>query len=316
MKKYLNLLAMLCLIGSNDAWAQNETDSSASVWQSMDSNQLTLLIILGVILGVILLLLILMVYLMSFMSTILKKEGSSLVHSPGLVEEPSWWETFKERFVTGKVDKAYGSEEKAKMMVDHSYDGITELDNFMPPWLQYVFIGTVVYAIGYFVYYTVLGTGLTGLEEYQEELRIEAIAASNRSASALASIDETSVVFDESAGALTSGKTIFEGNCAACHAADGGGGVGPNLTDAYWIHGGGIADVFKVVKYGVIEKGMVPWEDQLSPQEIQNVSSYILSMGGTTPAAPKAPQGEIYSGAQEIEEAPIVADSTAVAVSE
>ena len=303
MKKYLTLLTVLFLGYSPSLLAQTE-----SSLQSMDQSQLSLLIILGVILGVIVLLLILMIYLMSFMATVLKKEN------PSLADEPSWWETFKERFVTGKVDEAFGSEEKAKMMADHSYDGITELDNFMPPWLQYVFLGTVVFGVGYFVYYTVLGTGLTGVEEYQEELRVEAIAAEIRQASNLASIDESSVVFDESAGALAAGKTIFEANCAACHAADGGGGVGPNLTDAYWIHGGGIADIFKIVKYGVIEKGMVPWEDQLSPVEIQNVSSYILTLGGTSPANPKDPQGEIYEGAPAVDDPePTVLDSTVVA---
>jgi cytochrome c oxidase cbb3-type subunit 3 len=276
----------------------------------MDSNQLTLLIILGVVLVLIVLLLILMIYLMSFMATVLKKENPTLVATG-----PSWLETFKERFVTGKVDEAYGSEEKAKVMVDHSYDGITELDNFMPPWLQYVFIGTVVYGIGYFVYYTVLGTGLTGVEEYQEELRVEAIASEIRQANNLASIDENTVTFDESAEALASGKTIFDGNCAACHAQDGGGGVGPNLTDDYWLHGGGIADIFKVVKYGVIEKGMVPWEDQLTPVEIQSVSSYILTLGGIAPANPKAPQGEIYEEAPSPDPAPTVTDSTLVAFS-
>jgi cytochrome c oxidase cbb3-type subunit 3 len=309
MKKYLTLLSLLFLGGSLDLFAQSNSESAPSAWQAMDSNQFTLLIILGVILGVIVLLLILMIYLMSFISSVMKKEN------PSLVDEPSWLETFKERFVTGKVDEAYGADEKAKMMADHSYDGITELDNFMPPWLQYVFIGTVVYGIGYFVFYTVLGTGLTGVEEYQEELRVEAIAAEIRQANNLASIDENSVVFDESAGALASGKTIFDGNCAACHAQDGGGGVGPNLTDTYWIHGGDIADVFKVVKYGVIEKGMVPWEDQLSPAEIQNVSSYILTLGGTAPANPKDPQGEVYEGAPSANPAPALTDSTLVAFS-
>lgn len=310
MKKNLTLLSFIFLGGSLDLFAQSESDTFLSAWQAMDSNQLSLLIILIVVLGLIVLLLILMIYLMSFMAAVLRKESPAQV-----IKERSWWETFKERFVTGKVDEAYGSDEKAKMMVDHSYDGITELDNFMPPWLQYVFIGTVVYGIGYFVYYTVLGTGLTGVEEYQEELRVEAIAAEIRQASNLASIDENSVVFDESAAALASGKTIFDANCAACHAQDGGGGIGPNLTDAYWLHGGGIADIFKIVKYGVIEKGMVPWEDQLSPVEIQNVSSYILTLGGTSPAIPKDPQGEIYEGVPSSEPATAVTDSTLVALS-
>jgi cytochrome c oxidase cbb3-type subunit 3 len=302
MKKLFSLLALLGGLAL-PALAQTEESTWYSAVMAMDSNQLALLIILGVVLVIILLLLILMVYLMSFMAAVFKKEN------PALANEPSWWDSFKERFVTGKLDAVGGKEEKAKMMSDHSYDGITELDNFMPPWLQWVFVGTIGFAVIYFVDYTVLGSGLTGEEEYQEELRLESIAAEVRKTSMLASIDETTVVLDESDATLSSGKSIFETNCAACHAADGGGGVGPNLTDEYWIHGGSIQDVFKVVKYGVVEKGMIPWQDQLSPEQIQQVSSFILKLKGTTPATPKAPQGELYSATPA---AAPVTDSTAV----
>ncbi|SFB52900.1 cbb3-type cytochrome c oxidase N-terminal domain-containing protein [Algoriphagus aquimarinus] len=306
MKKYLTLFALIGLMVSPSAWAQTEASSGGMM--SMDSNQMALLIIIGVIIGVIILLLILMIYLMSFISAVFRKEN------PALAEEPSWWDSFKERFVTGDIEEEQAHE---KLMSDHSYDGIQELDNFMPPWLQYVFIGTIVFAVGYYANYTVFGIGMTGIEEYEEELRIEAIAAESRSLTADASIDETNVTLDDSGPALGAGKTIFEANCAACHAIDGGGGVGPNLTDKYWLHGGDIKDVFAVVKYGVIEKGMVPWEDQLNPKEIQEVSSYILSLQGTTPAAPKDPQGELYSGGSTSEsEAPAesmtAADTTAV----
>ncbi len=304
MKKYLTLFSLIGLMVSPSVWAQTEASSAGML--SMDSNQMALLIIIGVIIGVIILLLILMIYLMSFISAVFRKEN------PELAEETSWWDSFKERFVTGDIEE---EQAKEKLMADHSYDGIQELDNFMPPWLQYVFIGTVVFAIGYYANYTVFGFGMTGVEEYEEELRIEAIAAESRSLTADASIDETNVTLDDSGPALSAGKTIFEANCAACHAIDGGGGVGPNLTDKYWLHGGDIKDVFTVVKYGVIEKGMVPWEDQLNPKEIQEVSSYILSLQGTTPAAPKDPQGELYSGGSTNEsEAPAesitAADST------
>lgn len=303
MKKLFSLLAILGL-SSIPVWAQTEESNWYTTLQAMDSGQLTLLIILGIVLAVIVLLLILMVYLMSFMAAVLRKDN------PSLVQESSWWSSFKERFVTGKVDEVGGKEEKAKMMSDHSYDGITELDNFMPPWLQWVFIGTVVFAAVYFVNYSVIGNGPTGVEEYEEELRLEAVAAEYRQANMLAGIDETSVVFDESEGALGAGKTIFETNCAACHAADGGGGVGPNLTDDYWIHGGSISEVFKIVKYGVVEKGMIPWQDQLSPEQMQQVSSYILSLNGTSPAVPKEPQGELYSPIPA--EAVPVTDSTSI----
>ncbi|MCE7054838.1 c-type cytochrome [Algoriphagus sp. AGSA1] len=283
MKKYLTVLTLCSLMFSNPLLAQDE--SISSVVQGMGATELTIFIIIGVILGVILLLLVLLLYMLSFISEVFRKEN------PQLAEQPGWWESFKKRFVTGDVKEELSQD---KLMDDHSYDGIQELDNFMPPWLQYVFSGTIVLAIVYFGYYTVLGYGKTGVEEYEEEIRIAAIEAEARGASALASVDETNVEVDYSDVALSSGKTIFDTNCAACHASDGGGGVGPNLVDQYWIHGGDVKDLFKVIKYGVIEKGMVPWEDQLNPQQIQAVSSYILSLQGTTPAAPKAPQGELY----------------------
>lgn len=303
MKNILTLfVALIGLVLSSSAYAQ-EASSSYDKLMSMDKNQLTLLIILGVVLGVIILLLILVIYLMSFITAVFKKEN------PAFADEPSWWESFKEKFITGDVEEE--AVEKREM-TDHSYDGITELDNFMPPWLQYVFLITAVFGVGYFINYSVLGYGKTGIEEYEEELRIEAIASEERKANAVAGIDESTAIFDESAGALSSGKTIFEGNCAACHAADGGGGVGPNLTDEYWLHGNSIKDVFTVIKYGVVSKGMVPWQDQLSPEEIQQVASFVLSLKGTTPANPKDPQGELVGStpAEVMESSP--ADTTAV----
>lgn len=305
MKKPFTIVALLGLT-SVPVLAQTTDANWYSKLQAMDSSQLALLLMMGVVLLLILLLLILMAYLMSFMSAVLRKDN------PSLANEPSWWESFKEKYVTGKVDEVGGKAEKAKLMGDHSYDGITELDNFMPPWLQWVFVGTVVAAAIYFVHYTVLGNGPTGIEEYQEELRLEASAAEIRKANQTAGIDENTVVFDESTAAIGAGKTIFETNCVACHAADGGGGVGPNLTDEYWLHGGSIKEVFSVVKFGVIEKGMIPWQDQLSPEQMQQVSSYILTLRGTTPANGKAPQGEPYS-AEPAGAAPVT-DSTAVIV--
>jgi cytochrome c oxidase cbb3-type subunit 3 len=298
MKKPLAILTIMGL-SSVPVFAQTAEANWYTTLQAMDSSQLVLLVMMGVVLSVIILLLILMGSLMSFLSAVLRKEN------PSLADEPSWWESFKERYITGQIDEVGGEEEKAKLMSNHSYDGITELDNFMPPWLQWVFVSTVVIAVAYFVHYSVLGNGATGIEEYQEELRVEALAAEIRKATQAAGIDENTVVFDESATAIGAGKTIFETNCAACHAADGGGGVGPNLTDEYWLHGGSIQEVFTVVKYGVIEKGMIPWQDQLSPEEMQQVSSYILTLRGTVPANPKAPQGEPNSNS------PSDADSTA-----
>ncbi|MEN2280929.1 cbb3-type cytochrome c oxidase N-terminal domain-containing protein [Algoriphagus sp. SE2] len=306
MKNILTLLfAFVSLMATNSVLGQEVESSSYNKLMEMDENQLTLLVIMGVILGIIILLLILIIYLMSFISAVFKKEN------PAMAEEPSWWDSFKEKFITGDVEEE--AIEK-KQMADHSYDGITELDNFMPPWLQYVFLITAVFGIGYFINYSVLGIGKTGVEEYEEELRIEAVLAEERKANAAAGIDETTVVFDESANSLASGKVIFEGNCAACHASDGGGGVGPNLTDDYWLHGNTVNEIFSVIKYGVVSKGMIPWQDQLSPEEIQNVSSYIITLNGTTPANPKDPQGELVGGSSG-SDMEAETDSTAVIAS-
>ncbi|KAA3624060.1 MAG: acyl carrier protein [Bacteroidetes bacterium] len=108
-------------------------------------------------------------------------------------------------------------------------------------------------------------------------------------------IDENNVVLLTDAASLARGKEIFEANCAACHGTKGGGAVGPNHTDNYWIHGGSIQDVFKTIKYGVQEKGMISWQNQLRPEDIQKVASYVLSLQGTNPPNAKAPEGEFYN---------------------
>jgi cytochrome c oxidase cbb3-type subunit 3 len=118
-------------------------------------------------------------------------------------------------------------------------------------------------------------------------------------------VDENSVKMLDEAG-IAAGKTIFTQKCAACHAPDGGGTVGPNLTDDYWLHGGSISSVFKTIKYGVPEKGMLSWKDQLSPKEIAQVTSFIKSIKGAKVASAKEPQGELYKDTGS----PNAADST------
>ena len=143
------------------------------------------------------------------------------------------------------------------------------------------------------LHYHVLETGELMAEEYSEEMRIAAEEKEALMESGAFVNEETVTLLTEEA-ALISGKEIYDINCVACHASDGGGIVGPNLADEYWIHGGGIKNVFKVIKYGIVEKGMIAWQTQLNPNQMQEVSSYVLSFQGTTPAAPKQPEGEIW----------------------
>ncbi|MEX2379622.1 MAG: cytochrome c, partial [Vicingaceae bacterium] len=95
------------------------------------------------------------------------------------------------------------------------------------------------------------------------------------------------------------GAAIYQGNCATCHGQLGEGGAGPNLTDDYWIHGGSIKDIFSTVKYGVPEKGMISWQTQFSPEQMQQVSSYIMTLVGTNPPNQKDAEGELYVPEEE-----------------
>ena len=173
-------------------------------------------------------------------------------------------------------DKKLVDEVLGENLLDHDYDGIMELDNGLPPWWLYMFYGTIIFAVVYSIYFFGMGKF-----DQQDELNTEIAVAEEQIAKFKKKngpgIDESSAVLATDAVQLEDGKTIYTKNCIACHAANGGGGVGPNFTDDAWIHGNTINDLFKVIKYGVPEKGMIPWESQLNPKQIQNVSSYILT---------------------------------------
>ena len=148
-------------------------------------------------------------------------------------------------------------------------------------------------------YYHVFDQGELQIASYESEMETAEKAVAAFVSRQGEQVDENNVTLLSAAGDMDAGKTIFNTQCAACHGLLGEGGIGPNMTDKYWIHGGSIKDVFSTIKYGVIEKGMIPWKDQLRAKEMQQVSSYILSLQGTNPPNPKAPQGELYEGPVE-----------------
>ena len=187
-------------------------------------------------------------------------------------------------------------EKEADILLDHDYDGIKELDNNLPPWWIYGFYMTIVWAVVYMVVYHVTGSAPLQDEEFTNEMAQAKIEVDAYLALKGDLVDENTVTLLEGAEDLAAGREIFKANCVACHAADGGGGIGPNLTDNYWVNGdGGIVEVFKVIKYGGRPaKGMLAWKEQLSPTKIQQVSSFVMSLNGTTPAKPSDPQGDLY----------------------
>lgn len=190
-----------------------------------------------------------------------------------------------------KASDAVPIEKEESILLDHNYDGIHELDNHLPPWWKWLFYFTIVWGVVYLLVYHVFDGLPLMEEEYAIAMEDAKLAKEARMAGETSNIDESNVVFSDAASDLASGKAIYDRECVACHAPEGQGLIGPNFTDNYWIHGGSISDVFKTVKYGVPQKGMIPWQTKLSPKEMQDVSSYILTFVGTTPKNPPAPKG-------------------------
>jgi len=274
-------------------------------------------------------------------------------------------------------------ENEQDLLLDHNYDGIRELDNKLPSWWLYLFYITIIWGIGYLIYYHVLGIGDSSYSEYMKELdsnwtappakagfsleyhspfyaktdltplrqlenALKAKAAARLAASVekagestvstlnfdqliLAAmkiskpedLDKLKIAFPDiwkqfesensgsiSAGqpepeepavqiapltdqaSLSEGKTIFETNCATCHGNNGEGGIGPNLTDDYYLHGEGMTNTVHTITNGVPVKGMISWRGILKEDQIKKVASYIQTLYGSNPPNAKAPQGE------------------------
>ncbi|WP_045464988.1 cbb3-type cytochrome c oxidase N-terminal domain-containing protein [Sporocytophaga myxococcoides] len=186
-------------------------------------------------------------------------------------------------------------DQEESILTDHVYDDIRELDNNLPPWWKYMFYATIVFSFAYIYYYHFNENGQLQIEEYTQELAVAEKEKEAYMKLAANSIDETNVKLADLKG-IEKGKGLYQQNCAACHGSLGEGGVGPNLTDPYWLHGGGVKNVFKSIKYGIPQKGMISWKAQLSPSAIQEVASYIISIQGSNPTNAKSPQGDKYEG--------------------
>jgi len=189
-------------------------------------------------------------------------------------------------------------QEEDDILLDHSYDGIKELDNKIPPWWNALFYGAILFGIIYMINYHVIGDGNVQEEEYKAEIQEAALQLKLLSKSGALVTEETVTVLKDAAS-LASGKEIFVKSCAACHGMNGEGLVGPNFTDDNWIHGGGIRDMYKVITEGVPAKGMISWKSQLSSNQIQEVASYIRTLRGTNPENQKGPEGKKWDYSKE-----------------
>lgn len=189
-------------------------------------------------------------------------------------------------------------EKEEDIMLDHDYDGIKELDNKIPPWFTYLFYITIIFAVYYMLDYHVFETSKLQHDEYIEQMdkaerEIALYMEKVRLEEAAKGIKPDIVLLTDE-NSINHGKQIFLKNCASCHGNEGGGIVGPNLTDDYWIHGGGIQNIYNVIKKGVPAKGMISWELVLNHTEMLQAASFVYSLHGANPLTAKGPEGTLY----------------------
>ena len=307
-----NTLAALVALGSLLAFPTvsmaADTAAPAAPWCEMSDGLFWIMLAINAFLVMVLLL---MFYNLSLLIKALRPASQ--------VVEPTLFEKI-EKALTASVP----IEREADIMTDHSYDGIRELDNRLPPWWVYMFYICIVFAGVYLYHFQVsaipgldklilLGPVEKGsqVEQYELAMAEADSAKAAYQASAANLVDENTVTYLTDAAALAKGEETFKSLCAACHNANAAGApnsVGPNLRDEFWIHGGGINNIFKTIKYGVPAKGMISWEAQLSPSQMQQIGSWLWSLQGSPVEGGKEPQGDKWSEAAVA--AP--ADSTAV----
>lgn len=265
---------------------------------------LTFVAVIIVLTIIVCILLIRIVSMLSRQMEKLRAEAAGKVYVP----EPSWLEKLAQ-----KLNASVPVTQEKDIELDHNYDGIKELDNHLPPWWKWLFYASIIWSVIYLGVYHLSYSLPLSKEEYETE--VARAAAEQQRLQALqpaAAIDESTLVYNADAKILEHGKTVFVRNaCGSCHRNDGGGNtIGPNLTDEYWIHGGGIKNVFGTIKTGVVEKGMPAWGKSMSPMDVRDVAFYVLSLQGTNPVNAKAPQGNLYKPEPKIEKS----DSTKTAV--
>lgn len=202
---------------------------------------------------------------------------------------PYGWKRIWER-----MNRFKSLEEEASIDTGHSYDGIRELNNVTPPWFIAGFALSILFSITYLWRYHVAKAAPLQIEEYENSVseakeKIEAYLKTQAN-----NVDENSVQLLDASG-IAAGQALFASNCVACHGPEGqGAAIGPNLADNYWLHKGGIKDIFKSIKYGWPEKGMRSWKEDFSPNQIAQLASYVYALRNTHPANPKEAQGELY----------------------
>lgn len=278
-------LGILCITSNamaQDVISTNNVPGSALINGMQESTYYFLMGIIGFELFILLCLL----FIIQKLIKTIRRDESKVAELQNVLRYRLWYHP-----IWSKLNNSVAIEKEKDILLDHDYDGIRELDNSLPPWWKYGFYLTIFISVIYVYYYHISGNGPSSLDEFNTEVAEGNAAVEAYLATAADKVDENTITVSSDAAIIATGKELFETNCSACHAKDGGGGVGPNLTDAYWLHQGDIKSIFKSIKYGWKEKGMKSWKEDFSAKQIAALSNYVYTLKGTKPLAPKDPQG-------------------------
>jgi cytochrome c oxidase cbb3-type subunit III len=304
-KKPLSIIAFLML--STMGFAQDGVSPSGmsepSFWDWCFDNIIILLALSVIVIAVVtlgrLFILMLKLNMKHFdPSAVVDEEPTAYVEP---VETVTWWQK-----IDRKLTNAVPISREQDIDLGHDYDGIRELDNSLPPWWLYGFYLCILWSGIYIWFYHFSDYGQNQLQEYEIAMHEGKWEKEEKLAKSANLINEKNVNLLTDKVQIEEGQKMFVTYCASCHLETGGGSVGPNLTDEFWIHGGGIKNVFKTIKYGVPEKGMIAWKDQMKPSEIQKLASFILSLQGTKPPVAKEAQGEKYIDSTALVQTPAI----------
>jgi cytochrome c oxidase cbb3-type subunit 3 len=183
-------------------------------------------------------------------------------------------------------------ENEASIAIDHDYDGIIELDNNLPPWWKYGFYITIVWAVVYLFYFQILEVGNLQEAEYLAEMEEGEREVAAYKAAHPNLINASNVTVLEDPASIAKGMNVYNTYCMSCHMESGRGGIGPNLTDDYWIYENDISTIFTTISEGA-SNGMPAWKELMPANDIQAVASYVLSLDEIPAPEGKEPQGEL-----------------------
>jgi len=183
------------------------------------------------------------------------------------------------------------SEHEQDVVLDHDYDGIQEFDNRLPNWWLFIMYAAIVFALGYWLFLNTYGIGKTLVQRYDQDVKTAQELMLAR-ASAGGVTDESLALSAQMPDVVSGGRALFETYCVVCHSDKGQGLVGPNLTDAYWLHGGKPTEILHTITHGVPSKGMAAWGNQLGTTRVEKLVAYVISIKNSNIPG-KAPQGEL-----------------------